>query len=236
MKLFAAIACLFSLIVLGLIMVYYDIPLKTMATNVGFVAAIITGAGIIFTKMIKPAYVWFRDGGNAIVKLVNEAAKLIEVHRHVDIRKLDENVTASLKELRPNGGSSLRDAINRIEDRVVSTDQVTFALRQDSPSGFFICDKHGSNRDVNRTYCRWLGVGANELTGHGWRNFVVKNEQSVSAELDWTAAFNQGREVEFVLSMKTSEGEPLMVDVKAHPIRNRVGEVIEFVGIVSKIG
>lgn len=237
MKWFAAIVSLvvLTLITIGVSVFYYELPLQTVAVNTGLLAGIITGVGVIVTKLVKPAFAVVRDGTVTVMTLVRDAARLLEVHRSIDLPSLANSVNSILAELRPNGGSSVRDAINRIEDRGIRTERVNFAVRQDSPFGIFICDKSGSNREVNRTYSRWLGVGADELLGHGWRNYVIKDASSFMHDEEWVEAFNQGREIEFELTMKSSHHATIKVEIKAHPIHNRNNEVVEYVGVIRKV-
>lgn len=235
MKWFISITTAVLVAITALCVLYYKVPLQTAAINIGWITGIITGLGIITSKVVTPAISSAFEGATSFIQVVQDAARLIEVHRNIDLPKLANEVSSIRAELLPNGGSSVRDAINRMEDRGIRTDRVNWAVRQDGPVGTFICDKEGSNRDVNRSYCRWLGVGAEDLLGHGWRNYVLRGEVNHFVDQEWQDAFHQGREVEFILHMRTVQGTVLELDIKAHPIQNRVGDIVEYIGVIRKV-
>lgn len=190
----------------------YEMSLKTVAADVGFVAAIIAGLGVIFEKFVKPFFFHIQN--------VNALVKDIQVVVH---------------DLKPNSGFSMRDAIDRIEAKVSLVDRVNWAIRQDGPVGIFRCDAKGCNIEVNRTYCRWLGVGADELMGHGWRRFLAGGSGAGDYDLEWKSAFQQGREIEFRIDLRTVDGTTGQYDVHAYPITTHAGEVVEYLGVLRPI-
>jgi PAS domain S-box-containing protein len=199
-------------LVTGVAVYGYDMSLKGVATDVGLVAAILTGSGVIFTKFIKPFFCHVQNV-NALVRDIS-----IVVH-----------------DLKPNSGFSMRDAIDRIEAKVSLVDRINWAVRQDGPVGIFRCDQQGRNIEVNRTYCRWLGVGADELMGHGWRRFLAGTSSREGYDQEWSSAFQHGREVEFRIDLRTVDGAISQYDVHAYPIPSHSGVVIEYLGVLRPV-
>ena len=214
---------------------FYGASLTTVSVKIGVAAGIVTSMGIIFTKVVRPTFLWIHDTISCMEDFFLSAYKLVNAHKNVDLPLLVKEVSAIRAELLPNGGSSVRDAINRIEEKVILTDRMHWAIRQDGPYGIFRCDKEGRNLEVNRTFCRWLSVGADELLGHGWRNYVLRGDVNHFVDQEWQDAFHQGREVEFILHMRTVQGTVLELDIKAHPIQNRVGDIVEYIGVIRKV-
>ena len=190
----------------------FEMGLKTVATDVGFAAAIIAGLGVIFEKFVKPFF--------CHVQNVNALVRDIQIVVH---------------DLKPNSGFSMRDAIDRIEAKVSLVDRINWAVRQDGPVGIFRCDADGRNLEVNRTYCRWLGVGADELLGHGWRRFLTAGSSREDYDQEWKAAFQQGREVEFRIDLRTVDGADSQYDVHAYPITTHAGDVSEYLGVLRPV-
>jgi len=233
---FAALSILVIMITVAAVAVeLYDLSLATVSVKVGVVAGIITSMGIIFAKVVKPTFVWLHNTINCAEDFCKSTYRLVNAHKGVDLPLLVKEVSAIRAELLPNGGSSVRDAINRIEEKVVLTDRMHWAIRQDGPYGIFRCDKEGRNLEVNRTFCRWLHAGADELLGHGWKNFVRSTEENDAFNREWGEAFSQGREIELSVHMKTSAGHPITLDIKAYPLANRTGQIGEYLGVMKLV-
>lgn len=214
---------------------FYGASLTTVSVKIGVAAGIVTSMGIIFTKVVRPTFLWIHDTISCMEDFFLSAYKLVNAHKNVDLPLLVKEVSAIRAELLPNGGSSVRDAINRIEEKVILTDRMHWAIRQDGPYGIFRCDKEGRNLEVNRTFCRWLSVGADELLSHGWQNFVRNTPENDEFHQEWVRAFSQGREIELSCHMKTSSGLPITLDIKAYPLTNRTGQIGEYLGVMKLV-
>lgn len=133
------------------------------------------------------------------------------------------------KELSPNGGSSARDSLKRIEDRQITSDARHNALLNESKNGVFYCDTHGKNTWVNRTYARFIGCGTNELLGFGWRRFIQTEELERYNKI-WEAAFRDGCEFESVVSFHDVQGHKINLHVSVNAILNEKGETTSYIG------
>lgn len=135
--------------------------------------------------------------------------------------------------LLPEAGSLVGD-IDSLKASVSRSEHFARAVFQDCPYGIFRCDIEGRNIDVNRTYCRWLEVGANELLGHKWRTFLVGSSNNEDYDDEWKNASSQGREVEFEIELRTSSFKHKRFYIHAYPIFDHKNEVVEYVGLVKK--
>ena len=133
--------------------------------------------------------------------------------------------------LEPQSGS-LINLIESLQSDLNEVKQLSNKFLKDYPCGIFICDVEGRNKHVNRTYARWLEVGEDELLGYGWKVFQRGASEREEYEREWKEAFADGRELEFQIEMRTSEFEHKTFDVKAYPIFNKDGTLLEYFGIL----
>lgn len=187
--------------------------LEVIATKLGVLAALVTSATIVWKKAIAP--------------LLNKATDYFD-----KISSMIKDVEEIRREIKPNGGSSIKDAVNRIEARLINMEHVQSALRQDGPMGIFQCKTDGRNIDVNRTYCRLLKCTKEELLDFGWKNFISE-ESRESYEIDWKDAFEDGREISATLNFVSRDGEIINTDVRCYPITDISGEVVQYLGILT---
>ncbi len=149
-------------------------------------------------------------------------------------QKMDE-LTAAVqevqKEVTPNGGGSMKDEIRAILSRVDTSIARFLAFNEDAEVGQFITDCHGRCTWVNRTYCRITGRTDSEVLGWGWLSSILENERD-SVHEEWEATVAEERNYERVQHYVRPDGEIVAAAVKARPITNAQGKVIEFVGFV----
>lgn len=189
--------------------------LETAGKIVGSLTAIAGFGFAVWKYIIKP-----------IVKHFETVAKIDEIY----------------KEVKPNGGSSIKDGIQRLEDTILSVDEkITIiqetqdAFREDGPVGVFECSVEGENSYVNRTYAKWLGASKSDLMGFGWKNYLASFSLKEDYDNEWKQAFQEGREVQFPIAFKkASTGEKFFCDIHAYPITNQEGVVEKYLGILYK--
>lgn len=201
----------------------------SIGTWLSALAGILTFSLVFWKKIIVP----FKKHIHSIKKLVSEVEDITELNRRIDFERLTSSVRTILSDLRPNGGTSLRDAVDRIEARLIQMERVQGALRQDGPIGIFRCTIEGKNIEVNRTYARWLGCTEKDLLGFGWKNFIVTDD-NYSDDI-WYVAFQEGREVELRHVMQSVNGETFWCDVHAYPISDKEGSIVQYLGVIYKV-
>lgn len=202
----------------------------TVGTWLAALAGILTFSLVFWKKILIPVFHHVKS----IKSLVSDVENIVELHQQIDFDSLVDTVKTILVDLRPNSGTSLRDAIDRIEARLIQMERVQGALRQDGPIGIFRCTTEGKNIEVNRTYARWLQATEKDLLGFGWKNFVVTNGDEHHDDV-WHVAFQEGRELEMRLTLQAVNGETFWVDMHAYPITDKNGNVIQYLGILYKV-
>lgn len=137
------------------------------------------------------------------------------------------------KELTYNGGSSTRDAIRRIENRIIEQEYAQNTLLLDSEMAYFRCDLSGRNKWVNRTFARYLGCGTSELLGLGWKKFIKTEELKRYNEV-WQNAFKDGCEFEDVVEFIDVNHQPVKLRISTCPIIDDKGQILSYVGTISQ--
>lgn len=127
---------------------------------------------------------------------------------------------------------SLVDCIEKIKDEQFRTKCIARAFLKDFTYGTFRCDVEGRNIEVNRTYCRYLDVGEEDLLDYGWKTYLAGNSKKEEHENEWHEAFSEGRELEFTIEMRTSKFQYKEFNVRVYPLFNQKHEVKEYFGIL----
>jgi PAS domain S-box-containing protein len=137
-------------------------------------------------------------------------------------------------ELSPNGGASIRDAINRIEMRLVGVEQKQNVYLLESPQGIFETDVNGRVIGVNRTLCNMVGRTEKELMGMGWINAIAGVDRDRVFD-NWTDSVSNKMEFHAKFLMKGREGNEFAVSCIGYPMESpTTKEVIGWLATVSK--
>lgn len=147
-------------------------------------------------------------------------------------RKLEEGIDTLLAEMKPNGGTSFRDQINRIERRQLYLDGRSKAMLNEDFNGVFETDAEGKCNWVNRRLIRMSGRAFEELKGHGWIN-MVHAEDRESVEKEWDSAIAENRAFMVSHRMLHPDRDPVMVRTTGHRINGAHGELAGYTVIVT---
>ena len=79
------------------------------------------------------------------------------------------------KEVTPNGGSSIKDVINRIEKRQIMIDKRTKAIFYNLDNSIFEVDQNGNILWANRSFHKALGT--KNLKGLDWVSIIDESER-----------------------------------------------------------
>lgn len=137
-------------------------------------------------------------------------------------------------EMYPNGGDSLRDAINRIEEKVhfiEEKDKAMFTTMTDK--GYFETDADGLVTWVSKAWCNMTGMVPHEARGHGWVG-VLHDEDKAYVFDEWMESINQEREHDTAfrfVNMQTKD----IIKVHGHsiPIKNSKNKLVGVLGVVE---
>lgn len=150
-----------------------------------------------------------------------------------NISKILNSIEGIKLQLEPNGGGSMRDAIDRIEARIITHEQRQRLVLMDSPIAIFETDANGGCVYVNRTYSRWTGRSLEDLQGMGWINVIsLENRDEVMKE--WNKALKQIREFSMAYNMVTINGESIRIQCNAFPMFDSKKNLTGWLGIVIR--
>jgi PAS domain S-box-containing protein len=184
------------------------VDIVTILGGLGSAAGTIYG---FYRLVIKPLY--------ALLKKLKTSFEIIE--------KMHE-------EFKPNGGASLRDAVNRIETKLLIEQHARRAMSMAMDVGIFETDGQGMCTWVNDYYTDLTGLSNDEVKNMGWVTGLYEGDRERVVE-EWTSAVKQKRVFKLDYGMvNTRNSEYSKVHCTAFPITTIKGDVIGFIGIVLK--
>ena len=148
--------------------------------------------------------------------------------------KLIENVDWITAQLKPNGSSSIKDSLNRLENEVHIISQRQRLQHQDSPQAIFETDKDGECIYVNRTYCKMVGKAFNEMIQRGWINVLHESTRNKVID-EWQYAVADKREFDLDYNLKDEDGHPISVHCIASPMYDKNKLISGWSGVIVKI-
>lgn len=138
------------------------------------------------------------------------------------ISVIDNRVQALELQFKRNGGSSIKDDLESIKERLGYIENLVSVQMEEDAFSVFISNVRGENSYVNRTYCRMLGCTKEEILNLGWRSFIHA-DKSESYEHLWKEAFESNRQVEVNLPMVKTDGTNIKVHLSIFPL-NKAGD------------
>lgn len=151
------------------------------------------------------------------------------------LARLQATQDAILSELRPNGGSSLRDAIDRTQADVArairiaqGVDARTQFMLDNEQTPAFENDGAGHAIWMNRSMLSMVDRPIEEMIGSGWFNAVYAPDRKRVREA-WEAAVSEARIFEDTYRFVTRKGRITECNVIAKPVI-REGHVVGWVG------
>jgi PAS domain S-box-containing protein len=209
---------------------YFSNPL--VLTNI--FGTIITGLGglgtciIAWKSILKP--LWLKH----LKKQKEQDSVLINQSKFfVNIEEMTEKILEISKELKPNGGGSIKDQVKQI-----ATDVKTICVERDatfllSKEPMFKSDEHGYCILANNALCQLYGVSQEQLLGLGWLNYIIEEDKERIKE-EWVNVIETGTEIASyytIINQITNEEVP----VKYRAIINKHnGKIISAIGNVEK--
>lgn len=148
------------------------------------------------------------------------------------IQALNTSVSHVLREVLPNGGSSMRDTINhmarvqqeqniglRALERALLLQTGVMRAHYDADGVYarFETDGLGRNTWVNRAYLRWVGRSIEQVLGYGWVNSIGLDDREHVRE-EWERAISERREFSMRYKLRDIHGHEFAVDCVAVPV------------------
>ena len=154
--------------------------------------------------------------------------------RYEEGRELYGKIQIMTEEFRPNGGSTLRDAINRIEEKVTIQEQKTLAIIKSMPLGTWTADEKGKFIDLNKSMCRITGRTESELKGDNWSNWISPTEKEDVFD-EWQRCVQNDLNFDMEFNFVLPTGKLQKVHASAYQLRDAKGKLVGFLGTLSAL-
>jgi PAS domain-containing protein len=170
----------------------------------------------------------FGIGGFKVLKSIfaNISCANKSVTEFLDLIPELKKVTA---EFRPNGGNSLRDVMNRMENSLNHTEQKIRIISSCLGMAYFEANSKGEYTFVSKKWMDVTDFTFEQAVGSGWLSIVDKDMRKEMKE-EWLSCIDQKREFHFNTTLNTEDCKP--VSIVAWPIKNMDGSIEKFFGIL----
>lgn len=191
------------------------------------ITACLTAAVLAAWKL----YLWPLPG-----KIRDHLAKTIQAVVHEETKEIKA-------ELHSNGGTSLRDSVDKL---VEGQRQLAEALRflnhkqramlgfHDENRGWFETDENGALVWISSQILRWVGRSMVELQGDRWRCIIVPDMQE-AAMAWWKTTWSTGSYGDMKQEYISPEGGRIPVLIHATPVFDDDHKLIAHVGTITRI-
>jgi len=160
------------------------------AQNFVMILGIITAIAVFYSKYITPK-----------VKLVKETSQ--KISKSLSYLVLLENIS---KEFKPNGGSSLRDATNRLEQTTSRIAARQTALINLNPEPIFESNTSGEYILANQAWSELTGLSTDDALHYGWINTIHPDDLD-RVRAAWESAVADHRDFTQTFRIVTPKGE-----------------------------
>jgi len=188
--------------------------------------ALIVGGGGAYGVLYKPASWVFNK-----LPFMKRIAFLEQ--QSVRTARMEGSLDEILRELKPNGGSSMRDAQDAMADNVVKLLARTKLNESVLPFATFSTDENGRFGSVNPVFCEWCGRNESDLLGANWINAVHSEDQNF-CKTKLTEAILDQRDLEITFRFQHKDGIFFKVKCIAKPIFNN-RKLVSYLGSIKKL-
>lgn len=126
-----------------------------------------------------------------------------------------------LEQTKTNGGSTLKDQLNRVEESLHNLTLWVEASQHLSQKALFKTDPNGKFLWVNLAFTRLVGMGNEELKENGWMSSIHPDDIE-RVKKEWSDSIKEDRKFESFFKVKnTYHKETIQVKATAFPISTR---------------
>ena len=179
---------------------------------------------------------WIVKISAALAVLTAIYASFKKIYKWIkEIIETSNRIKKLLQLLEPNGGSSLADAINRIESKLIRSEQREKAILQETPIPMFEANEHGYCIWINKSYQNLTGCGIEEVSGNGWQTCIAEFDRKRVTD-EWDECISHQRDFDLMYTMRNCrDAREFKVSCRAYIQRNKSGNPIGWFGIIKKM-
>lgn len=176
-------------------------------------------------------FIFLKRRVSKLVHRVKDVANRFEQHS-AQLDDLTNKVTIVLSEVSPNGGSSMKDVVKRIEHRLYELELTSLTVLDHEQRGVFKTNSSGEIVWLNRSCAQAFDRGRDDLLRYGWLSCVVTEERASIAE-EWENAVHLQRQVSLEFSIDTISGNRRELLIKGYPILGNNQVFLGYIGTVN---
>lgn len=148
--------------------------------------------------------------------------------RGAQLDRIEDRLDA---ELTANGGSSLKDAIGRIETRQHQIDAFLRTSLHLHETAIVRTDANGKVTAVNREYKRLTGASLDEVRGDGWINVIAMHDRD-RVRANWDNAVAEGREYHDDITFLDHHGNEFTAHTDVYRELDYKGNIHGYLGVI----
>lgn len=181
--------------------------------SIAVIIASLMAMAPIYNYAIRPMFRFLRSQAKAVMLLPELADSMRQIRN----------------ELTTNGGSSLKDAVVRIERRQAENTQMIQAMFH---HGSFKADTNGSIIDVSKAMCKLFRRSNSELMGNAWITWVAEDDRD-DVEREWNKAILGKRDFDEHFSIRMDDRTEVKVHLRADQLLDPKGVCTGYFGVFS---
>jgi len=212
------------------------------------------GALYAFYRWVRPKWRAAKLRYNDVISSIERMPEALANMGNIDA--IQGQVQTIMKQVMPNGGSSMVDSMRRIEalqetqsqvnaehgeqlksvskQMAMLTNTMRANLNTNPRLATFEADDKGRLIDANKTYLRWTGLQLVELLGWGWIN-AVHPEDRARVRAEWNEAIADCRISTIHYRMIDNDGGIMNVEGTCTPIPEGVFPCDKWVGAIYQL-
>lgn len=215
-------------------------PVETLEAIAAAVAAAATAAAPVVTWVAKKVL-------SRIDKVLHkfDAIETQVATVKADVKGLEEKVESVssrvkkmepvIDELKPNGGSSIKDVINQLMERVTILDGRHHARFDGDGLATYECGPDGMCTYASAALGELYGMSPEQFTGNGWLSAVETAQERQRVWDSWQAAVKAGIPYEDVYVVRC-HAVRRRVRTYTRAVKDRSGKVLCYFGVVTDMG
>jgi len=189
----------------------WETLINLYAIYIGISAALIPALIFVYKKGIKPLYIHLRN-----------------------CMSMTDKIDLIFEEMIPNGGTSIKDKVDKINSKIDYLGERQRALLSDSDLAHCEMDSEGKCTWINRAYTRLVERIPSEILGHGWHNCIAQKEREHVLKA-WFDSVEEDRELSINFNFETPNGDLKPVRGISYKMATPEGETIGFVGVLRSL-
>lgn len=151
-----------------------------------------------------------------------------------DFKKfIDEKLKNIYDQVTTNGGTSLRDSVDRMEIRLNIMDERFKAMSEANIMGLYECDTDGHCTWVSHAWSELTGLSVEEAKGNGWVKGVDEGDR-ISVANEWNECIKDQRSFHAIFNMINRTGTKTLVKSAARPVYYK-NKLVGFIGVIKQL-